>query len=221
MKKHSLTLEIIIFSAVFALCITPGIITQFLPIASQAFSSWDFPFSALLSCALAGVICFFFYEMHKPEDGKQILFKYVLPATFCFCILFCISCIFKFFALTFPVNTNNELEVTMPSGFLEWFYSILMFIFAAFYEEVIYRFYVPETVMSWINGKTQKKIWKYLAEFGFMAVFAAGHIYLGFYAVFVAVFAHFVLRFFYKKTGSIIPGFIAHAVYNIISLILL
>lgn len=221
MKKHSLTLDIIIFSAVLVFCITPGIISQFLLVTNTSFSTWNFPFSALFTFLISFTLFYFYYDFSIIKDFKLILVKLILPSTFCFCILFALSCFFKFFSLILPPSSESQLQIVMPCNFKEWFFCILMFLFSGFYEEVIYRFFVPELILNWISIKHNKKILNYAAEVLFMIIFAAGHIYLGFYAVIMAGFSHFVLRFFYKKTNSIIPGFIAHACYNIISLILL
>lgn len=218
MKKHRLYTEIAIFSAFFLLCILPIIVSQFFISTADVFTSWSFPLTGFFNFIIALGLLFYFAEkaVYKP-----FLLRMILPATFCCCILFCSALVFKFLGTILPAGQDEDLGVSLPETFFEWLFCVIQFLFAAFSEEVFFRFYLPETVIAWVKDKTTKRKYFILIEIMAMIVFASGHFYLGIYSVLNACVAQFVLRFFYKKTKSIIPGFIAHFVYNIIFLILL
>ena len=218
MKRHRFRSEIVIFSAFFLLILLPNILAQFFTSSIDAFSVWTFPISAFLDFLLALILVYLFFE--KPVY-KPFIFRIILPATFCCCILFCISLIFKFLAVVLPLGPDSDISVSLPGTFIEWIFCILQFVFAAFTEEVFFRFYLPETLLTWCKDKYDKKLYFILIEIFSMFIFATGHFYLGFYSVLNAAVAQYILRFVYKKTHSIIPGFLAHFAYNIIFLILL
>ncbi|WP_288751810.1 CPBP family glutamic-type intramembrane protease, partial [uncultured Treponema sp.] len=53
------------------------------------------------------------------------------------------------------------------------------------------------------------------------AVFAFSHRYLGFFAVLNGAAGYCIFRICLKKTGSLVPGCIAHFLYNLLNLMLL
>lgn len=216
MKKHSLLLEITIFCLIFLGFILPPICFQMEQSFENAFSNWTFNYNLLINFLLSVGILYFFLE--KP-DYSYFVVRIILPTTYVLCVLFFFSLIFKFLSILFPFyEGSNQSEICLPQKFSEWIFCILQFLTAAFYEEVIFRFYLPEQLLSFTKDK---KILKILAELFVLILFSVSHLYLGFYAVLNAFFAHAALRFFYKKTGSLIPIFTAHFIYNMISLILL
>lgn len=215
MKKHSFALEITIFCVIFLTFILSPVINQFLIDYDNVFSTWNFPFDSLIFGIISLLLCYFFKEK---ESVKPILYKVILPGTFCFSILFCISLFIKFFSMVIPVNNFSNVDtVVLPQTFVSWIFCILKFVFAAFFEETIYRFYLPEALLNFFEKK-RNSIW---IEIIVTLLFALAHIYLGVFAVINAVLAHVVLRITFIKSKSIIPGFLAHFFYNIISLILL
>ena len=100
------------------------------------------------------------------------------------------------------------------------FYCILKFCLAAFYEEVMYRLYLPEQLKRFLKN-TQNKITQiYIPEIITIILFALGHKYLGIFAVINACIACVILRICYLKTKNIFAGTIAHFMYNFTSLLL-
>ncbi|MBO5137251.1 MAG: CPBP family intramembrane metalloprotease [Spirochaetaceae bacterium] len=94
---------------------------------------------------------------------------------------------------------------------------------AAFYEEIVYRVYLPSYTLSIINKvnlseKLQKNI-QYFFEVLIVILFAISHSYAGLPAVMNAFFAGIVLRLYIIKKMGIIFITIVHFLYNLLWLI--
>ncbi len=126
--------------------------------------------------------------------------------------------LFLFISCFIPQTTNN-IEVVLPDSVISWIFCILDFFLAAFYEEIIYRFYLTDGFVHFF--RQPNKILIYFSEILTLFLFSIGHLYLGWISVLNAAVAHVILRLTYKSCKSILPGFLAHFFYNIISLILL
>ena len=89
------------------------------------------------------------------------------------------------------------------------------FLITCFYEEIIYRLYLPSSLKKFIK---LPKIPRYALEIFFeivsVFIFAFSHRYLGWPAVVNAMFAGIVLRLCYLKSSSILTAFAAHFSYN-------
>lgn len=219
MKKHSLFIEICIFCFISLFCIIPPFLTQLSNFQHDFFTQWSFPFSYLPYFALSILLISFYSDKEK---NHHFLYEILLPSTIVLSLLFFFSLIFKFLSCFITGDFFvADIKVSLPSNAKEWIFCICQFLFAAFFEEVIYRIYYPEAILNFIPADKQNKIITSLVETGVMFVFAFSHFYLGFFAVLNAAIAHFILRTTFKKTKSVLPGFIAHFIYNMISLILL
>lgn len=229
MKLHSLFINITIFALVVLFFICPPLFAFSNGINTDVFSEWTFPLQQLILFVLALFLYFFSKELktHKisiPSKKVYFVFYIFTPFLFTFLLLFFTSLIFSFLS-TLEISKNlfpvkNNLVVQNPDSFITWIYCILNFIFAAFYEEVIFRFYFIQEAL-FIFNKNSKKWLAWSLEIITLLLFALSHFYLGWLSVFNAAVAHVILRICYKKSGSIFPGFAAHFCYNIISLILL
>ncbi len=173
----------------------------------------------MILCLFAGFIYFYYNE-------ASFSFSKLLPLPFTLGLLFFFSLIFKAFEFIFLKNESG-LNVDLPQNFVAWLFCILGFIFSAFYEEVLYRFYLCESIIKFIETKASEKTFTFKRNIGLFfeiviaLLFAFSHLYLGWLSVVNAFAAHIILRITYKKSGAIWAGFIAHFIYNIISLILL
>ena len=92
---------------------------------------------------------------------------------------------------------------------------------AAFYEEILYRFYLPESLKRnfkiLTSGKLDSKKSKqadFVFELAPALIFAFSHIYLGFLAVLNAFFSGIILRICMRKTKSVFVPAIIHCIYN-------
>ena len=221
MKLHSSFFKIVIFCVVFACFVLPPLFIK----SAINFEEWTFPFTQTVLFALALFLLYAcrFTTGDALEGGPRskyfIFYNVIFPATFCFCILFSISLLTNGLAMICKMP-SPEFKLLLPANALQWLFCLLNLFFAAFYEEVLYRFYLPETARFFAK-KIQKKLIFLLIEAIFALIFAFSHYYAGIFAVFNALFAHIVLRCFYKKTGSLAAGISAHFVYNLVQLFLI
>ena len=110
------------------------------------------------------------------------------------------------------------LPPAAPHTFPQYSLCILIFIFSAFYEEILYRMYLPAVLSKFLNLNFSTRVSASTGEILSIVVFAFSHRYLGYYAVLNAAAAALFLRICYKKSGSIFPGTAAHFLYNIMML---
>lgn len=217
MKKHTLLSDLAVFLLILFLFIVPPFFSNFTGFSSPDFSVWSFPWYQLLLALFSSALLFFYYERIKKNNGYQLL---LFPVLFTFGILFSISLFCRFLA-EITKSYDSKFIVTKPASFLQWFFCLLNFLCAAFYEEVLYRFYFIDELKALLERKKQMKWIFWLCEFTGLLCFAIAHLYMGWISVLNAALAHIVLRLCYKKSGKLWPCVTAHFIYNVISLILL
>ena len=149
MKFHSFVTEIVFFSAIFIGLVVPSVFTAAAQVGQEAFTAWNFPWMQLIFAAAALLIYLFFYDKNEP---KRTIWG--LPGLHAFCWLLCVAFLLKFLS-TLPVfaGTESKFTIEKPDSTLAWFFCILNFAAAAFYEEVIYRFYLTDALLSMISKK--------------------------------------------------------------------
>lgn len=220
MKLHSFIYEIIIFSLIFFFCLIPPLFF-IVPNENFIFSQWIFPYKPFL-LFIFSVIFYYFLLKNKFSFHYYSIFSFI----FCFSLLFLLSLIIKIISFFMESDfSQNTIQVILPENFFQWIFCILNFLFSSFYEEIIYRAYFPDE-LSIILGKIDvspkfSKIILFSGEIITMLLFAFSHYYLGILSVINAAIAHIILRIFYKQKKDVLPCFLAHFFYNIISLILL
>jgi len=223
MKLHSFLYEILIFSLIFAFCVLPPCFI--LPSEDAFFFSEPiFPWKAL--CLFVFTVFFYLLILQKPIQSSYYT---LLSFAFCFSLLFFNSLIMK--AVSILVENNSadaKPGIVKPQNAVQWLFIILNFFFASAYEEVIYRAYFPDALISLLTrihkvqeNKVIRIIVVILAEIIALLAFSFAHFYLGVLSVINAAFAHIILRLFYRRRHDIIAVWAAHFFYNIISLILL
>ena len=228
MKKHTLLSDLAVFLLIIFLFIVPPFLTTALPSGKALFSLWSFPLYQILLALTGSLILFFFYDKSQAARVAQTgsvtdrLWQrlIVFPLVFTFGMLFAISLFCRFLS-EITGTVDGDFLVTKPVNALQWFFCLLNFLCAAFYEEVLYRFYFVDQLFGLI---TRKKIWRgsrILCEVLGLLVFAFAHLYMGWISVLNAALAHLVLRLCYKKSCRLWPCVAAHFIYNVISLILL
>ena len=214
MKKHTLLSDLAVFLLIIFLFIVPPFFTAAISAAQPLFSFWGFPWYQLLLAILAALLLFFYYE--KNDRHSLIIF----PVLFTFGMLFSVSLFCRFLAEVTGLS-DGQLAVTKPAGILQWSFCLINFLCAAFYEEVLYRFYFIDELYALI---TRKKVWRgcrLLCEGLGLLVFAFAHLYMGWISVLNAALAHVFLRLCFMRFGKLWPCLAAHFIYNVISLILL
>ena len=222
MKKHTLLSDLAVFLLIIFLFIVPPFFAAAVSPAKPLFSGWNFPWYQLLLALMGFILLFFYYEFTQ----KRTLI--VFPILFTFGMLFAVSLFCRFLSEMSGL-IDGEFILSKPSGALQWFFCLVNFFFAAFYEEVLYRFYFVDELFCLItslpaNLAARKKILPFiwiLCEILALVCFAFAHLYMGWISVLNAALAHVFLRLCYKKTGKLWPCVASHFIYNVISLILL
>lgn len=221
MKKHYFFFEIALNLLIFFLWILPNVFSS--PSNLTAFSKWSFPLNNLIFLILAFLISF--VEIKNNEGNFKNLFciklnklpKKILTTLVSLLLLFLIETALQFIAVKVQYQIP-ETNVRIPEDMLEFCFCSLTFFFAAFFEELIFRFYEPyslEKISGLLPKKNQKKL---ISELVSALLFSVCHFYLGIFATINAFAAHFVLRYCFKKTSSIIFPLAAHFFYNLLSL---
>lgn len=215
MKIHSVNYRFLTFVTVLVFCALPPLFTKQTP--HTMFLSWDFPWQAL-GLALFSVILIYVSRDLVPPFRSPFL-KQILFALSVFLLLNISALFFRFLSDHF--SGLPETEFNKAGVFSEYVFCILNFIFSAFYEETVYRFFIPECLSKLISKKIQNpKLCFFVTEGTALVLFALGHMYLGFLSVLNAGAAYAVLRFVFKKSGSLIPGTSGHFAYNLFQLLI-
>jgi len=228
MKKHTLLSDIAVFLLIIFLFIVPPFFTAGQASGKALFSGWTFPWYQLLLALTGLLLLLFYYDKTDAENAAKTgsltdrLWQrlIIFPLVFTFGMLFAISLFCRFLAEV-TGSVDLELLVTKPESSLQWLFCLLNFLCAAFYEEVLYRFYFSDELYALI---TRKKIWRgsrLICEAAGLLCFAFAHLYMGWISVLNAALAHVILRLCYKKCVRLWPCVAAHFIYNVISLILL
>ena len=224
MKKYAFW---IVFFYVLLFFVILPIGGQFLGERQEAVVAY-YPFLVFFN----GVISFLIYFLalkgrifeNPVEQQKMPFFVYSSCALVSFGILCLSSVIFESASYFFRIGGGIQ-KVIFPSSFLGWINFFFGVIFAAFFEEVIYRFYLPRAFRE-IFGKL-RIFGKFDAENNLrlsvfceglaLLLFGLGHIYLGILGFLNALVCGAALRLCMIKTKSLWMTFGIHAVYNFLS----
>ncbi len=163
----------------------------------------------------------------NPEKGKEkekpaARTGFVLDSSF-FLISFGSLCLVSAFfqGIAFLSGKDMSQNIARPEK-LEWIFCVLNFLLSAASEEILYRFFLPESLAFFSGFAKKERTKKILASFSEILsalVFALSHRYLGFLSVMNAFFAHGILRFCCKKTGKLRLNVLSHFLYNFLSLL--
>ena len=229
MKKNTSFLpDLFIFLVILCFFLIPPFFSPHISGNNSPFLQWSFPFQQIIYAILSFFLYFIYKKRITKENENKINKIFRFPLIFTFSVLFFIQLIFKFISMSKTVFSQNhntiipQINVLLPDSFITWLFCILNFLFSAFFEEVIYRFYLPMSLHSFFSQKSQEnKAVFILFEVICSLFFAFSHLYLGFLSVLNAFFAHLVLRTSFLISKNIYCNTAAHFFYNVISLILL
>jgi membrane protease YdiL (CAAX protease family) len=120
-------------------------------------------------------------------------------------------------AAQFFITSNHQaLSVSVLNKGIENFSRYTAaFLLSAFYEETVFRMYLPSVISKFVSTKIPHNVSVIFGEVCSVLLFAFSHRYLGWFSVLNALFAAIYLRICYKKSGSIFLGTLAHVVYNL------
>ena len=232
MKIHSFVPEILIFCIISFFFVIPPLFVTTQMVQSLDFSI--FSFQNLIHFILSLFLIIFYknfsninylnvYKKHKYLNGNLFFI--------CFCLI-CLNSLFFNFISNFFSNSiqHNSIMVSKPTSLIEYAICVLNLFFAAFFEETIYRFYLPTFILNLCyrlinkDGKninnTNYKFLNILIEIFVMLIFALSHRYLGIFSVFYATIGHIILRLTFVFSRNIFCSTIAHFLYNFLSLII-
>lgn len=216
----------LVFFYVILFFVIPPVFTQFFVERNDEFVAF-YPFSTFL----LGAIAFLIYisaikgKIFDEEilSERQPFFLYSSNALVAFGALCLSSVIFELIAF-FAGSKAGLHSVVFPAGFLGKVDFVFGVIFAAFFEEVIYRFYLPRALKELLfnvrknpqNEKINLRL-SLIAETASLILFALPHLYLGFFGFLNALVCGIILRVCMIKTKMIWISFAVHGLYNFLS----
>ncbi len=227
-KKHSF-FDFIEFSLIFFTFVLPSLLVGYNSTVNLSIQPPLF-FILIRICVLM-YICLRMHDtgmlLHSNTSlSLTTLFKYLKKGIFVCLILFFIGILFNVFSYL-SAHSTPQIIAEPPKNFFTWSWFIFSITSLACFEEVIFRLYLPEKFFYYLKVSSSYQsvshkhaiAFRIILELPFIVLFAIGHRYLGFLAVFSALVSGATLRFFVHKYNSIIPGCIAHAINNIVSFI--
>ncbi len=154
--------------------------------------------------------------------------RQALQSGFIYALLVIIGLSFNAISEYFP-TLQFRIAASPPENALLWAWFIFSIVVLACFEEILFRMYLPEKIITTLIGSTLyqqfpiyiKALTILSIEFAVLLLFAFGHNYLGPFAVLSAFVAGIVLRLSARNFKTIIPACIAHSINNIISFIYL
>ncbi len=211
MKKKYLLIELIL--VFFLLVIPPIFISSPPPLEPKR----TFPFEALIEFLIALVLYFQSrnqkFSYRKEEFSKKREFSSLIsglkysPLSLGFLML--IFAFFQVIALVFHLEEEGSSFILLPpNSFTSWLRLSFIFLAGAFFEEEVYRDFIPESLIY--LSKKGRVFFEILS----ILLFALAHRYMGFLSVINALLCAVFLRFFRLKSGSIIPTATSHFIYN-------
>lgn len=220
MKKQYLWLE---FSVVFIFLILPPLFVN-----SGVSAVISYNFSPLLFAQIA-IAVLLDIQHHKEflsttsNTGRKKYFVYLSYGATTLGLLMVVFAILQGCAIIFPKIAADALlsDTNIPSGIKQWIICIVTLAISAYYEESLYRQFLPNYVSFLVLSDKSKKWLKWALECVCILIFAFSHRYLGWIAVVNAAVCGSILRFCCVKTGSIYTSAIAHFTYNVLMYVFL
>ena len=210
--------------------VIPPVVVQFFSERQEVLLA-RYPFLVFFNGGISFLIYIFAIRGRLFEEPVELqklpFFIYSSNALITFGFLCLSSVIFESISYFFKIDGGIQ-KILFPSSFFGWVNFFFGVIFAAFFEEVIYRFYLPRAFME-IFGKL-RIFGKFDAENNLrlsvfseglsLLLFAMGHLYLGLLGFLNALVCGVALRFCMIKTKSLWISFGIHVVYNFLSFLL-
>lgn len=229
MRKWLIYLEFFLISAYFV------IIPLIKPVPEIQTISFNLNYMSLIMTCLFLYI-YYRYEFTLTERRKLNILTFLInigKVLFYFGIIVLINSILTVISVLFEIETN---PIKLPEiTFFSAVFGIVKFLISAFFEEGLYRLYLPSVLIIFSGNFVEKffckwsekkkkyliSILRWLIEILCVYVFALGHRYLGFLAVINAFLSGIILRLIYLKNKSIFFGAFAHFIYNIFIVVIL
>ena len=214
MEKIFLKLE---FVLILALLVAPPIVFQFFAERPETIST-VYPLRTF-------VLAFFAFTLYYVHRNVYIIrfqktwtnFRILIlsgESLVCFGLLCLIAVTLELIAFA-AGKSSVGMKIIMPDNMNLWVNFIAGTICAGFYEEVLYRFYLPEAMRHLVAKFPRIK--QIVPEAVAVMLFALGHIYLGIFGVANALLCGIVLRLCMWRTHSLWYSLVPHVLYNFCS----
>ena len=229
------------FSLILLIFVCPPILVNFSDDLAVDFSKFNY--FALTSLALA--LFLFFQDLRERrlegtavQDNKRPLWKaaaFTSNYFLTFGSLAVCGCLFELAGLALKTKTFEN--IIFPANFLQGLFCAFALASSAFYEECLYRLYLPKALkkiaaLTGVDKKSEDKdklmarpkiaaaavFWA--CEAACVLLFAFAHRYQGPLALLNALLAGIILRLSFVKSKSLWPPFFAHLSYNAAALML-
>lgn len=146
----------------------------------------------------------------------ELAFKTLYWWAICLAFLMFVYAVFQLAAFFFH-EEQSKFSAENMNPLVFWGISILNLAIASFYEEVLYRQFLPESLLfvtdSWKKGGIV------ISESVALILFSGAHLYLGPAAALNSLICGAILRFTFRKSRSVWAGTIAHFFYNVFVLV--
>lgn len=210
MKKRYILIEFLLVLAFLA--VPPVFVSE----GTGLSKAGTFNVAMLYQLLISLVLFFQFYKLKPAEKNNAKIFKFLFHGTVTLGILMIIFAVMQSIELLFP-DSDLKSQNFMPeiNGPLSILFMVFTVLCGAFYEEVIYRQFLPEFMALIAGDRIKRKIIFYGTEFLALLLFALAHRYQGWISVVNSFLCGTILRLCYRKASSVLPGAAAHAVYNL------
>ncbi|MBR5096133.1 MAG: CPBP family intramembrane metalloprotease [Treponema sp.] len=165
-----------------------------------------------------------FSQGNLVQDKKQGLWKAV-DFTSGYFLTFgsLVICAALFELIGLALKTPSFEGAVLPENFLQGIFCAFTLAAASFYEECLYRLYLPKALKKILGrikaGEKAMAALNFLAEGAAVLLFAFAHRYQGILALFNALLAGVILRLAFVKTKSLWPPYLAHLSFNAAALL--
>lgn len=209
MKKQPYAIEFVCILCIFAL--PPLFMHGSLSQEKEAV----YPVQTFLLAAFAGLLLYVENKrngkrLYKNSFSKRIMQTSASLVTFgILCLSFAVASLCSYIFQPEAPQTHLLLPHTAV-GIIN---CIIGTVCAVFYEEVLYRLYLPTAALRLFGKK-----YRLLCEGGAVVLFSLGHLYLGIFGCLNALVAGIALRRCMIKTESLVPPFGVHLLYNALML---
>lgn len=210
------------FSLILLIFVCPPLFVAFSENLAVDFSKFNY--FSLLGFLLALFLYFQdkrerFLEGIPVQDNKKGLWKAADFTSHYFLTFGSLAiCAALFELIGLAVKTPAFENVILPKNFLQGLVCAFSLAAAAFYEECLYRLYLPKAMKKILDrikaGKKTRAALIYFAEGADVLLFAFAHRYQGSLALLNAMLAGAVLRLSFVKSKSLWPPFFAHLTFN-------
>lgn len=223
MKKYFLYIEFFLLSLFFVL---PPFFVNNNTNSNLTIEKFQFSFYTIIILIVASFLYYQFeYSNYKTKKITLLNFSLILGKIFFYfgiLILIYITLISISILLKLPINTNSYLNPSLKNILL----ILVNFIFSAFYEESLYRLYLPTILTNFFSKKLSffnkycPNSSMFLIETICIFIFGFSHFYLGLLGILNALISGTILRICAKKNNTIIIGTFSHFLYNTFILVL-